>query len=382
MRVMIVVTHLLGTGHLARALTLGRAFAAAGDAVTVVSGGTPVPHFDSAGLTLVQLPPVRSNGTDFTTLLTGDDTPADADYMQARIDALTQTLTRCAPDVVITELFPFGRRILRAEFRALLESAHGQNPRPLVLSSIRDILAPPSKPSKAAFADDMVAQFYDGVLVHADAEIVALDQSWPVTDRLRPRLHYTGFVAPAPPEDTGDSNGTILVSAGGGDVGSAIFAAATEAAALMPDTPWLCLVGGDADRRATLAATAPANMRVEPPRPDFRSLLRGALASVSMCGYNTALEVLQTGVPAVLVPFDDGGEVEQGLRADALGNQTGITVLRQDALSGAALRDAIETVRAAPARAPRTQGMNGAAHTVSVVHDLHAQHVQNQKARP
>jgi len=57
---------------------------------------------------------------------------------------------------------------------------------------------------------------------------------------------------------------------------------------------------------------------VEPPTPDFRMLLTGAAASVSMCGYNTALDVLQAGVPAVLIPFDDGGEVEQGLRADAL----------------------------------------------------------------
>ena len=33
MKVMIAVTHLLGTGHLARALTLGRAFAAQGHVV-------------------------------------------------------------------------------------------------------------------------------------------------------------------------------------------------------------------------------------------------------------------------------------------------------------------------------------------------------------
>ena len=32
MKVMIVVTHLLGTGHLSRALTLGRAFVADGQA--------------------------------------------------------------------------------------------------------------------------------------------------------------------------------------------------------------------------------------------------------------------------------------------------------------------------------------------------------------
>ena len=50
-------------------------------------------------------------------------------------------------------------------------------------------------------------------------------------------------------------------------------------------------------------------------------MLYHAAASVSLCGYNTALDVLQSGVPAVLVPFDNGGEVEQSLRAEALAPQ-------------------------------------------------------------
>ena len=50
MRVLICVTHLLGTGHLARALTLARAFAEDGHQVAVASGGLPVSHFDTAGI--------------------------------------------------------------------------------------------------------------------------------------------------------------------------------------------------------------------------------------------------------------------------------------------------------------------------------------------
>ena len=60
MKVMIVVTHLLGTGHLTRALTLARAFAAAGDQVVLLSGGVPVGHLDFDGIALVQLPPLKS----------------------------------------------------------------------------------------------------------------------------------------------------------------------------------------------------------------------------------------------------------------------------------------------------------------------------------
>ena len=155
MKVMIVVTHLLGTGHLTRALTLGRAFAAAGDQVVLVSGGAPVGHLDFDGVDLVQLPPLTSDGVDFSRLLTAEGAVADAVYLDARQGALTDAFARARPDLLITELFPFGRRILRAEFTALLDAAKAATVP--VLSSVRDILAPPSKPAKAALADDLVA---------------------------------------------------------------------------------------------------------------------------------------------------------------------------------------------------------------------------------
>jgi predicted glycosyltransferase len=370
MRVMIVVTHLLGTGHLARALTLGRAFAKAGDSVMVVSGGGAVSHFDTSGLALAQLPAVRSDGTDFTTLMTDHGVPVDPDYMGERQRQLIGELNGFAPDVLITELFPFGRRILRNEFRALLEAAqHCERP-PLVLCSIRDILAPPGKPEKAQFADDMIAQFYDGVLVHSDDALVPLDLSWPVSAALAKCLHYTGFVAPPAPAPA-MYHGEVLVSAGGGPVGDGIFKAARDAAVLTPDITWRCLVAGDAARVKSFADEAPSNMSVEGARSDFRSMLTGAAASVSMCGYNTAMDVLETGVPAVLVPFDEGGELEQGLRADALGKLPGIRVLPQDRLDGHTLVAALEHVRHAPPRPPREVGMDGAVRSVEIVHDLY-----------
>lgn len=207
MKVLIAVTHLLGTGHLSRALTLGRAFAAAGHQVCVASGGFPAPQLRHDGLDLVQLPPLRSDGVDFTRLLTPDGTVADEGYHTARQDALRSALTEMQPDVLITELYPFGRRSLKTEFLALLEAAHALPRRPIVLASIRDILAPPSKPRKAVEADAVIAEFYDAVLVHSDPAATRLEISWPVSEMLAGKLRYTGFVAPraaAPhPEQTG-----------------------------------------------------------------------------------------------------------------------------------------------------------------------------------
>ncbi|WP_415919743.1 glycosyltransferase family protein [Tateyamaria sp. SN6-1] len=371
MRIMIVVTHLLGTGHLARALTLGRAFGHAGHDVHVVSGGAPVPHFDTAGLTLTQLPPLRSDGVDFARLLHPDGRAASADDLAQRTAALLHHLHNVRPDVLITELFPFGRRIMRDEFGALLHAA--REVCPLILASVRDILAPPSKPSKAAFADDMVAHFYDGVLVHADAEVVTLDASWPVSADLAPKLRYTGFVAPSAPNPVSEPrNDTVLVSAGGGSVGAAIFDTALAAARLHTHTTWHLLVGGSPERRANLRAAATENVIVEAPRPDFRTLLSRAAASVSMCGYNTALDLLQTGVPAVMVPFDDGGEVEQMLRAKALAALPAMWVLPQADLTPERLCAALNSVTGRT-RTPRRDGMNGAAETVRMVEAMVAE---------
>lgn len=368
MKITFVVTHLLGTGHLSRTLTLARAAIAAGHNAQVITGGMPAPHLDQGDIPLVQLPPVRSDGVDFARLLDQGGATVTPALLEARAHQLIHAMQHEAPDVLITELFPFGRRILRAEFEAVLQTARRRPDPPLVCASIRDILAPPSKPRKAVFADDMIAQFYDAVLVHARADITPLTLSWPVSDRLSPKLVYTGFVAPPAPLPHPDKAGAgeVLVSAGGGDVGGDIFACAMAAARLDTGRRWRMLLGGQdaAARAGAIADKAPDNMVVEAARPDFRQMLHHAAVSVSMCGYNTALDVLQTGVAAVFIPFDAGSEVEQGLRADALARTPGIAVVRSAALTPQTLLDAVDQVGTAPPRAGLRDGLDGAAETL------------------
>ncbi|AXI48042.1 glycosyltransferase [Sulfitobacter sp. SK012] len=373
MHVMIVVTHLLGTGHLARALTLARAFKDAGDKVMVVSGGMPSQLLDRADVEIAQLPPLRSDGVDFATLLDADGQVASEPYKRDRQEALLGFFKAMKPDILITELFPFGRRSLRQEFEALLATAHNSSNRPLICASIRDILAPPSKPAKAGLADQIISTFYDAVLVHSDPAIAPLALSWPVSGDLEAKLHYTGFVAPAAaalhPMALG--KGEIIVSAGGGDVGAHVYATAMEAAAMDPSQTWRLLVGG-ADPAARIAKLGPmpASVVAEPARPDFRQMLHHATASVSLCGYNTALDILQAGTPAVFVPFDAGGEVEQGLRAQALAQLDGIALLKNSDLTAASLLVAIERVLHASTRMPRSLGLDGATKTVHIAHKL------------
>ena len=369
MKVMIVVTHLLGTGHLSRALTLGRAFDAAGHEVLMISGGRPAPHLNAGPLGWLQLPPLASDGVDFTRLLDDHGQEADASYLEARMVALRHALTEFAPDILITELFPFGRRSLSGEFLTLLEAAQDERHRPVVLSSIRDILAPPSKPAKAERAEEIVTRYYDAVLVHSDPQATRLEQSWPVSPALAAKLRYTGYVAPPPqePHPKGLGEGEVLVSAGGGAVGGPLYRTALAAAALRPDLRWRLLVGGnDPDLLSELQAKAPANAAVDPARPDFRQMLTRAAASVSMCGYNTAMDLLQAGTPALLIPFDAGKEVEQSLRATSLAALPAIEVLRNADLTAEALAQALTRLIAEGPRRDSALKFDGATQSVAI----------------
>lgn len=347
MRVLIAVTHLLGVGHLARAAALADAFADAGHAVLLVSGGRPHPHqLPGKGVRTAHLPSVHAEGADFVNLRDADGRPVTSAYLEDRAQHLVHYAADFSPDCIITETFPFGRNALRREFEALLEYADGAAPRPVMLASIRDILNPPSRPQKADRAEAFIIEHYDGVLVHGDAERTPLSHSWPVSGRLEPFLAYTGYVArardslPAP-----DGDGAILVSGGGSAAALPLFRAAIDAARAAPELSWHILVGAgvsQGDMQALLAG-APSNALVERARPDFPMLLATARLSVSQAGYNTAADLAAAGTPAVLVPFEDGGEQEQRLRAEALAADGMAMLLDATGLNGEALLSCVRT---------------------------------------
>lgn len=371
MRVLIAVTHLLGAGHLTRAAALARALAAEGHAVVLASGGSPAPLVRTDGVRLLQLDPVHIRGTAFSDLLDSEDRPADGALFARRREALLGALADLAPDAVVTELFPFGRRALAAEFLALVEAARARRPRPLVLASVRDILVAPDRPAKVAEAHARVADLYDGVLVHGDPALAALDASWPVDSRLASRLTYTGYVDEGGPlPETGPRAG-ILVAAGSSAAGLGLLAAAAEAARRRPDLGWRILAGNGVPEpafRAMGEGLAPGTL--ERARPDYRALLARAAVSVSQCGYNTAVDLLAAGPRAVLVPFEAGRETEQRLRAERLAARSLASVLPEAELTADALLAAVEAASSAPEPPAHGIRLDGAARTAALIGEM------------
>ena len=345
--VLIAVTHLLGSGHLVRAANLARALSREGFAVTLVSGGMPLRSMEQEPFAFVQLPPIRTEGVDFRTLLDEAGQPIAPERKAGRIALLEELAERLRPDAVIVEHFPFGRRQLAAEFLALIAAARAANPKALVLSSVRDVLVTP-RPDRIAEAHDRLAALFDAVLVHGDADFLPLDRSWPVDARLAAKLRYTGYMAEAPTAGAPIENGDILVSGGGSAAAVPLFELAIAAAGLgQQHRRWRILVGRAVaeDAFGRLRGTAPAHVTVERARPDFPALLAGCAISISQAGYNTVLDLVAARRPAIVVPFDAGGETEQAVRAEAMeraGLARCLRISGEEALTPAALAAAVE----------------------------------------
>lgn len=318
--VLIAVTHLLGSGHLVRAANLARVLAQGGFSVTLASGGMPLRAMEGEPFAFVQLPPIKTEGTDFRTLLDEAGQPIDPERKAARIAMLEELAARLRPDIVIVEHFPFGRRQLAGEFLALIAAAKTARPEALVLSSVRDVLVTP-RPDRIVEAEERIAGMFDAVLVHGDAGFLPLDRSWPVGERLAAKLRYTGYLADDRPAGAIQENGEIIVSGGGSAAALPLFACAVAAARLdRSGRRWRLLAGrgmAEADL-ALLAADAPERVVIERARPDFPALLAGCAASISQAGYNTVLDLVAARRPAIVVPFDAGNETEQTARAEAM----------------------------------------------------------------
>jgi predicted glycosyltransferase len=377
-RVFVHVQHLLGVGHLNRAAAIVRAMTTAGLDVTVAQGGFDVPGVEFGRARIVRLPAARSADAVFSAVVDADGRAIDDAWKAARAQALIDAFDAARPDVIMIELYPFGRRAFAFELDPLLAHAHARTPRPAVVCSLRDILVRKTKPGRDARTAETVERWFDRVLVHGDPDFCALDETFSETARLAPRLIYTGLVggsfpapADAPPAERLEE---VIVSGGGGAVAAPLFRAALEA---LPDTParawtWRFLCGPNlaAAERAALSARAPANAVFEDNRADFPDLLARAGLSISQAGYNTVLDIVARRPPAVFVPFAEAGESEQTLRARRLAERGFGAWVSGDPVDPADLaRAVVDVLDAGPPDTPALD-VGGAAKTAAFILDL------------
>jgi len=371
-RVFFYVQHLLGIGHIARASRIASALVRNGFDVTVVTGGLPVPGFPAEGIRTVALPSVVASNAGFSGLADQYGVAADEAFLSRRRDLLLSAFRDCAPDVVIIEAFPFGRRQMRFELLPLLDAIETAHPRPKLFSSVRDILQQNRKPGRDEETVALVQNHFDCVLIHGDPNFVRLQDTFPLTSDIASKIRYTGMVAAmraAEPEETFD----IIASAGGGAVGLDLLRAANAAAAMLPaKLRWLLVSGPNLPEGdfASLANAKPSNVTLVRFRKDFPSLLRGARVSISQAGYNTVGDLLQTDCRAILIPFVAGGETEQTVRAERLKALGLADILPEVGLTPEMVANAIRTALARPRPVAASLDLGGADKTAAIIRSM------------
>ncbi len=373
--VLMHVQHLLGIGHQRRAASIARELCRQGLNVCFVSGGLPVPGLDTGACEFVQLPPARAVDARYNRLVDDKGEEIDDVWREQRKCRLLETLQRVRPSALLIESFPFGRKMFSFELLPLLDAACKMIPRPLIASSVRDILEPKRKPGRNEQIVDLIECFFDLVLVHGDPQFVALSDSFALADRIDDRVEYTGYVVERPPRTTvKQTRGQeVLVSTGGGIGGEQLLRVAIQARGLIhSDEPvWRCMVGHSLPDSLfeELRGLAPCGLSLERNQANFYDLLASAAVSVSQAGYNTVIEILDTGVPAVLVPFSEENETEQRIRARLLDERGMAYLLDPNDLNPQNLLAAIESARNMVSAASKLPDTSGAATTAKIIND-------------
>ncbi|MEQ9045029.1 MAG: glycosyltransferase, partial [Sneathiellaceae bacterium] len=146
------------------------------------------------------------------------------------------------------------------------------------------------------------------------------------------------------------------------------------------DACWRVLVGvaesdaafADLQRLAAGSGVRDGAIVVERARGDFPTLVSNARLSVSQGGYNTTMEVMRAGVPAVIVPYAARAETEQTLRAELLQARGLLHVVPQAELTPAVLAAACDAATAPHADRGPPLDTDGAPATAGIIAELAA----------
>jgi len=381
MNCMVYCQHVLGIGHLCRIMLILQQLKE--QRITLVLGGPPVAVSLPNHVRVVQLPGLRMD-EQFSGLLpvaSGQDISL---IKEQRTQQLLTLFNDLQPDLLLVELFPFGRNAFRFELLPLLERA-GEQKKCRVACSVRDILV--ERDNTIKFEQrviDRLNRYFHLLLVHGDPDLIKLDETFSRMADVKIPVSYTGYICQPPhPGDReqlrkrlqmNDKEQLIVVSAGSGSVGTSLLQAAAKAFTLLGPAQHcrIQIFTGpympDHDFEQ-LSATQNNGITVERFSNDFPAWLAAADLSISMGGYNTTMNLITAGCRALVYPFAQNHE--QRMRAKRLEQRGHLQLLTDMDLHPAVLAEKITGILAT---APRSAAimLNGAPRTAEQLQRLAA----------
>jgi predicted glycosyltransferase len=340
MNILHYTQHVLGIGHLFRSLAIDRALAPA--TVHLTTGGPAVSLALPPNVRHHPLPALKMD-SQFTAVKTVDLEGDLETTWYERQKLLLEIYHQIKPDVILVEMFPFGRKRFARELLPLFEANRSRTKRAKVLCSLRDILV--EKEDQAGFEKKVLKwlnPYFDGVLVHSDPALIKLDQTFSRVRDIACPVWYTGFVAEGP---TVTDKATarkelgldtqyplILVSAGSGTVGEELLLACLSASILLQATLPHRLVmftgphaGADLHSRLGDRSRGQRHIVINDFTARFPDFVLACDLSVSMAGYNTTMNLLACSTPGLMYPFDQNRE--QRMRLTALARAGYLSIL-------------------------------------------------------
>lgn len=332
-KVMFYCQHILGMGHLVRSMEIVRGLVKDFE-VCFINGGEIIPGFEvPPSVEVINLPAIKTD-SEFQELQVVDGTQSLEEVQESRKNQLLAVFEQFKPDCLMIELFPFGRRRFSFELIPLLEQVQLTGRSTQVVCSLRDIVV--TKQNQTRHEEKvcrLMNQYFDMLLIHGDPKFVGLEESFSRVSDLNCKVHYTGYVVqPLPESRTVDEDVTItdpqkpivLVSIGGGRFGHELLECVIETAPLLERLPHQILIftGPFMPDEKLLQlqemALGKTNIMIQRYTSKFLDYMKKADLSISMSGYNTTMNILTTGVRAMILPFTGNQDQEQSIRAEKL----------------------------------------------------------------
>ncbi|MEC4895520.1 MAG: glycosyltransferase [Oscillatoria sp. PMC 1051.18] len=351
--------HLSGTGHFVRTYEIACALAEEYE-VYLSDGGRPVPRPRAiASLKLITLPRIYRSTAGIIPL---DSRESIEEIREQRKRSLLQATKQICPDVILVEHFPFSKWELYAEIIPLIQLAQIVNQRVKVFCSLRDIPGRMRHDSKGEQHHLQVIQtlhqYFDGILVHADPQVVRLQEHLSWVEQITIPIEYTGYVSQkAAPHSVDEKfphshpSETAIVSAGGAGSLSLISNCieAWEHPSIQNFTRdrqlliFLPLFFSE-DKLTSLQNYLNSDrIQIQHFSANFLNYLQTATLSISQAGYNTCTNILETRTPAILIP--NPAMSDQLPRSRILAERGLVTAIEPEYLSPTTLaRAIIETI--------------------------------------
>jgi predicted glycosyltransferase len=374
----------LGIGHTIRSLRIAEGLSESFE-VHYLNGGETISGLEiPLGIQCTNLPPIVSD-PDFDSVHAVDSELDVESTINLRRNLILRTFRRFAPDIVLVELYPFGRGRFHAELEPLLLSAkeHGSK----IVCSVRDILT--KREDQEAFERKVVKRmnrFFDLLLIHSDPDFQRLDDTFTRLDDILAAKCYTGFVVPEITSEPRRNGPKIVASIGGGRFGHELAEAVVRTAPLLAERipHQIELYTGpfcpeDVADRLRQLAHGQSNIRVERFCPDLHHKLVTADLSISMGGYNTIMNIIATGVPAMVMGCTNNGGMDQVARAEKLARLGVVDVITPDDLPPATLaKKIIHSLNRQPAAvALDTNGVTATTRVLSALAGSHRESDDN-----